>query len=244
MLQKKHLVIVIVVLYLYSVNCGNEKLFIGCDPTKESGEKASSDCPKNSKCVELGSNKENLSTNGLCACMLNFTVNRNYSSTDNSSRYCIELNQTTQAPPTTAKSIITTVLPTTAAPATLKTSSTTSAPSPKPQTTKKVEITTPKPSVESPTKTTNDNNDKQHDKQQQNDDVKAVTIPQTHHILGGIIIPIMIVFAFIGVVYGVRKYDVLERTQNYIRNRRSGGQTHQTRYDGLENDFDDDPLLI
>lgn len=179
--------------------------------------------------------------------MVNFTVNRNYSSTDNSSRYCIELNQTTQGPPTTAKSIITTILPTTVSLVTLKTSSTTvSAPSPKPQPTKKVEITTPKTSsVESPTKATNDNNDKQHDKQQQSDDVKAITTtPQTHHILGGIIIPIMIVFAFIGVVYGIRKYDVLERTQNYIRNRRSGGQAHQTRYDGLENDFDDDPLLI
>lgn len=127
----------------------------------------------------------------------------------------------------------------------MKTSNATSTSPPKPEPTKKVEITTPKSSVESPTtKTTSDNNDKQHDKQkQQNEENKAVS-PQTHHILGGIIVPIMIVFAFIGVVYGIRKYDVLERAQNYIRNRRTGGQTHQTRYDGLENDFDDDPLLI
>lgn len=244
MLQKKHLVIVILVLYFYSVNCVNEKIFIGCDPTKESGEKASSDCPKNSKCVELGI-KENLSTTGLCACMVNFTVNRNYSSSVNGSTYCIESNQSTQAPPTTAKPLITTTIKPTAAPIPLKTSSTTVAPtSLKPQTTKKTELTTPKPSVESPTKTTSDNDDKQHDKKQQSEEVKVVTAPQAHHILGGIIIPIMIVFAFIGVVYGIRKYDVLERTQNYIRSRRSGGQPHQTRYDGLENDFDDDPLLI
>ncbi|XP_070508753.1 uncharacterized protein [Chironomus tepperi] len=257
MLQKKHLVIVILVFYLYSVNCEKEKLFIECDPTKESGEKPSSDCPKNAKCVELGTKKDNVSTSGLCACIFNFTVNKSYSSKDNNSRYCVEnVNQTTttttQAPPTstvaitTTKSIVSTIQSSTAAAAvnvTVKPISTTSAPLPKTETTTKVEITTPKPSVESPTKATSDNNDKQHDKQQQSEENKAVT-PQTHHILGGIIIPIMIVFAFVGVVYGIRKYDMLERAQNYIRNRRSGGQTHQTRYDGLENDFDDDPLLI
>jgi hypothetical protein len=200
--------------------------------------------------VELGAKKDQLSTKGLCACIVNFTVNRNYSSKDNNSRYCIEnQNQSissTQAPQkstetvTTTKLIITTIQPKTVPPVTLKTSSTSIAPSVKPEPTKKVEITTPKSSIESQTKATSDNNDKKHDKQEE---IKAIP-PQTHHILGGIIIPIMIVFAFIGVVYGIRKYDVLERAQNYIRNRRTGGQTHQTRYDGLENDFDDDPLLI
>jgi hypothetical protein len=238
-------------LYLYSVNCENEKLFIECDPTKESGEKASSDCPKNAKCVELGTNKDNVSTAGLCACIYNFTVNKSYNSTDKNSRYCVEsLNHTntTQAPLTsTAKSIITTLHPTTVETiiVTLKPSSTTLKPAPKPEPTKKVEVTTPKSSVESQTKASSDNNnDKEHDKKQQIIEENKPVSPQTHHILGGIIIPIMIVFAFIGLVYGIRKYDVLERAQNYIRNRRSGGQTHQTRYDGLENDFDDDPLLI
>ncbi|CAG9806997.1 unnamed protein product [Chironomus riparius] len=253
MLQKKHIVIVMLVFYLYSVNCENEKLFIECDPTKESGEKASSDCPKNAKCVELGTNKDNISTKGLCACIFNFTVNKNYSSIDKNSRYCVEsanhTNNSKESVTSTAKSLIPTLQPTTVQTiiVPLKTSSTTLAPAPKPEPTKKVEATTPKSSVESQTKASSDNNnnnDKEHDKKQQiTEEIKPVS-PETHHILGGIIIPIMIVFAFIGVVYGIRKYDVLERAQNSIRNRRSGGQTHQTRYDGLENDFDDDPLLI
>lgn len=67
---------------------------------------------------------------------------------------------------------------------------------------------------------------------------------QNHHVFGGVVLPLIMVLAFIGAVYGIKKYDLLEHAHNYIRNRREGSRSHQTRYDGLENDFDDDPLLI
>lgn len=202
----------------------------------------------NAQCVEVGQ-KANLSQfGGLCACKENYKFNKNYSESDKSSLYCIEDNKivpisTTAVPVSTAAPIkstertVTTTTTTTKKPETLKT---TSAPSPQ-VTTKKVELaTTTKPLNESSnnsSKSNNNNNDKQPEQQ------KQVDAP-THHMFGGIVLPVMIVLAFIGAVYGIRKYDVLERAQNYIRNRRNGGQPHQTRYDGLENDFDDDPLLI
>lgn len=69
---------------------------------------------------------------------------------------------------------------------------------------------------------------------------KIAPAPGAHHILGGILLPIMIVLAFIGGVFAIRKYDLIERAHGFIRNR-----NQQTRYNGLmENDFDDDPLLI
>lgn len=71
-------------------------------------------------------------------------------------------------------------------------------------------------------------------------DVKVLPAPEPHHILGGILLPIFIVLGFIGAVFAVRKYDLIERAHGFIRNR-----NQQARYNGLmENDFDDDPLLI
>lgn len=252
MLNKKHLVVIVILIsYLYSVDCRN---YIDCDPSKASSEKSNSECPINSLCVEVGIKKSIndssfnasggvLQFGGLCACKVNYTINRNYLQTDNSSLYCLEANKTSQTtnstlPPvivesTAAPSTTTTTTTTTKKPETLKT---TSAPPPQ-VTTKKIE---PTASNESPSNSkNNNNNDKQPEQQKQ----EKIETP-THHMLGGIVLPVMIVLAFIGTVYGIRRYDLLERAQNYIRNRRNGSQPHQTRYDGLENDFDDDPLLI
>lgn len=243
MLNKKHLVVIVILAsYLYSVDCRN---YVDCDPAKSSSEKSNSECPINSQCVELGiknSSSSNISAEplpvgGLCACKVNYTFNRNFSQADKTSLYCLEVTQTTISPqpPTIVVSTAapsTTISTTTKKQETLKTST-----APPPQvTTKKIEPTT-KASNESPKNSKN--NDKQPEEQKQ----EKIETP-THHMLGGIVLPVMIVLAFIGAVYGIRRYDILERAQNYIRNRRNGSQPHQTRYDGLENDFDDDPLLI
>jgi hypothetical protein len=81
------------------------------------------------------------------------------------------------------------------------------------------------------------------EKSDSNSEEKKEPIPEPRKgFFGLIFVPVMIVLAFIGAVFAVRKYDLIERTHSYIRNR--SAQQHQTRYDGLENDFDDDPLLI
>lgn len=183
--------------------------------------------------MELGNRNDTSSnTSGLCACKTNYTVNRNYSSADNNSLYCIQSNKTqassTAAPPPaeTQPPASKVILTTTLKPKILKT---TIAPTPhtEAQPTKKSEP--------------DESSAKQTDKPPLQEKINVSS--QTHHIFGGIVLPVLVVLAFLGIVYGIRKHDVLERAQNYIRNRRNG-QTHQTRYDGLENDFDDDPLLI
>lgn len=179
-------------------------------------------CPKGSNCIENGTVNGTLQS--VCVCGSNFTVNRDYSSTDNKSLYCIEKdNEThpTNAPPTQTPKLTTTVLPlTTTAKATEK-------PSPKNEPTEH-----PIPTSTAPPTTKKTESDK--------NDVKVAPAPQTHHILGGILLPMFIVLAFIAGVFAIRKYDLIERAHGYIRNR-----NQQTRYNGLmENDFDDDPLLI
>lgn len=221
----------------------------------------SNECPLNSQCIDLNSDLKF----GWCICAKNYTVNENYSSSsDKSEIYCIERNSssninTTAATPlvtstasskTNASKIVTTTqLPSSAAapptqpttttienkkaPVVVSTESTLnkkSTPSPAATTTNaaKVETITPIASNATTKNKTESNSAK----------------PQAHHFLGGILLPLAFVLALAGVAYGVKKYDVIERAQNFVRSRRSGGQPHQTRYDGLENDFDDDPLLI
>lgn len=71
-------------------------------------------------------------------------------------------------------------------------------------------------------------------------EVKVAPAPGSHHIVGGILLPIFIVLAFVCGVFAIRKYDLIERAHGFIRHRQQ-----ETRYNGLmENDFDDDPLLI
>lgn len=69
---------------------------------------------------------------------------------------------------------------------------------------------------------------------------KPLIQPESHHFFAGIMLPLFVVFAFIGAVYAVRKYDLIERAQDYVHARTA---RHRTNY---SNDFDefDDPLLI
>jgi hypothetical protein len=68
------------------------------------------------------------------------------------------------------------------------------------------------------------------------DDVKVAPVS---HIWGGIFYPIFIVFGFLGTIFAIKKYNLIERAHRIIRNRNQN-------YHGLmENEFDDDdPLLI
>lgn len=188
---------------------------------------------------------------GFCMCNdKNQMVNQKYNQTDKSSSYCItrventhttiasitstQLAQTSPPPPTKAPQP--TQPPTQSSAITTTTSSTlksTKAPSPStaaPTTTKSTKIvTTIKPATTEASKNNSSHN--------------PVPPPEEpHSFLSGIALPVMVILAFIGAVFAIRKYSLLERAQSYIRNR--GNQQHQTRYDGLENDFDDDPLLI
>lgn len=154
-----------------------------------------------------------------CVCEAAYVVNQKYSSADNKSVYCVLRNNEThptETPPTEAPKVSTTT------PATLKPETTTAA--------------KPKPTEATTTKATTSTKKPETDKS----DVKVSPAPEPHHILTGILLPIFIVLAFIGTVFTIRKYDLIERAHGYIRNR-----NQQTRYNGLmENDFDDDPLLI
>lgn len=178
-------------------------------------------CPKGSNCIENGT--VNGTLQGLCVCSSNHTVNENYIATDNKTQYCIEKeNEThpTETPPTKA-----TAVPTV--------SSSTSKPAIKP--TEKAEPTE-SPTTKGPATTTTATKEPESDK----NEVKIAPAPASHHLVGGILLPLMIVLAFLGAVIAIRKYDLIERAQGYVR-----GRNQATRYNGLmENDFDDDPLLI
>lgn len=180
-------------------------------------------CPKGSNCIENGTFNGTLQS--VCVCGSNFTVNRNYSSSDNKTLYCIEKDNETHSstdpsPPTLA-SKVTTILPST---------TTTKAE-------EKAPVKTKTEPAEHPTTTTSSTTKKP---ESDKNDVKVAPAPESSHLLGGIFLPVLIVLAFIAGVFAIRKYDLIERAHGYIRNR-----NQQTRYNGLmENDFDDDPLLI
>jgi hypothetical protein len=179
------------------------------------------ECPVNSKCIELIHKANETEAKGFCMCIKELALNQNFTSSDN---YCIERNTThsTTVAPTTIATTSTTQksIPKTPPPVKPTAAVPTSAPTVAP----KVTSTTEKPSS--------------------NSEEKKEPIPEPRKgFFGMILVPVMIVLAFIGAVFAVRKYDLIERAHSYIRNR-GGAQQHQTRYDGLENDFDDDPLLI
>lgn len=175
-------------------------------------------------------------------CKSNYTINEKFTS-NKSSKYCdpktndtaVSTTTTTTTQTSTTK-ITPSLEPTQVAPtSTLKSvtsssSTTTMAPT---QSTKTTTTTTTSATIPSNETATTKNKTESNTAQ-----------PQAHHFLGGILVPILFVLAFIGAAFAVKKYDLIERAQTIIRNRRAAGQPHQTRYDGLENDFDDDPLLI
>lgn len=100
--------------------CGLEKQFIVCDPSKESLE--TGDCPVNSKCIEVAGMLV-----AICACKVNFSVNRNYSLLDqNNSQYCIERVEPSIKQPDQSTTIVTTETTTVLTSTTLMTQETTS----------------------------------------------------------------------------------------------------------------------
>ena len=202
-----------------------------CNPAKAvETTKDLTGCPENSVCVDNGTE------NSYCSCDKKLDINQNYSSSDKNSKYCIEKKietpSTTPPPPkatevstTKVASTVTSTTPTT------KAAPTTVAPTTVAST---VTSTTPTTTTIKPApiiKTTVKPDD---------GDVKVKPAPDGHHVLGGIMLPLLLVLGFIGAVFAIRKYDLIERAHGFIRNR-----NQQTRYNGLmENDFDDDPLLI
>lgn len=233
---------------------------VNCSPEKASSEKTH-ECPKNSQCIDIkgfgnhteAKNASNKSE-GLCGCKPEFMVNKKFIPTDNSSVYCIEreiAHSTSSLPPPSTQStpsstkapVVTTTNPTTT---TIKPSSTAVPPVDK--------------STSAPVPPKKDNST---EKQNASNNPAISPVPEPKRSLfATLLVPVMIVLAFIGAIFAVRRFNVVDRAHTYIRNRR--GQQHQvcqfinlfgddlaclilklqTRYDGLENDFDDDPLLI
>jgi len=71
--------------------------------------------------------------------------------------------------------------------------------------------------------------------------IKEPVAPEPHHLLGGIMIPLFVVLAFIGAVFAVKRYDLIERSQDWIRER--GIRRNRHNYTNHFDEFDD-PLLI
>ena len=193
---------------------------MSCNATNATAE--ATGCPKGSNCIENGT--VNGTLNGFCVCGFNLTVNEKYLATDNKTQYCIAKESEThptESPPTKATNVPTT------SPSTSK-----------PATTPKAKVDpTESPTTKTPTSSTTTTKTPEIDDKS---DVKKLPAPESHHLVGGILLPLVIVLAFIGTVFAVRKYDLIERAHGYIR-----GRNQATRYNGLmENDFDDDPLLI
>lgn len=187
-----------------------------------------SGCPKLAKCIENTTSAG--AVKGSCVCDSKYEVNENYSSADNKSQYCTERKNETQPidlPPSTQATKVSTIAATTT---TLKPEAAT------PATTKPTEAAaTTTPTTNAPTSTTTTKKP-----ESDKNDVKVAPAPEPHHVLGGILLPIFIVLAFIGAVFAIKKYDLIERAHGYVRSR-----NQQARYNGLmENDFDDDPVLI
>lgn len=185
-----------------------------------------SDCPKESKCIEIGHNV----TMGNCVCPVNFTINSEFFKLNTTGVfYCLKkenvapttttTTSATQSPvtvPVLPKEVIST--PTT----------TTTTIKPAVASTKQPEVTT----------VINNNNKKP---SVIDDEVKIQPAVGSHHVFGGILLPILIVFAFIASAFAIKKYDLIDKAHGFIRQR-----YHHSQYDGIimENDFDDDPLLI
>lgn len=206
--------------------------FVACNPANAT----ETTCPDNARCID------NATNSSFCLCQGNQTVNEHYNAVDKTSRYCMDkpaptttTTTTTKAPEvpsttTTAKVIITTN------PSTSSTKpSSTTAKSPAPVETTTATTQAPK----APTTTTSTAKPSPAKPTESDEVTKAPVEPS--HFFSGILIPLLIVSAFIGAVFAIRKYDLIDRAYNRIRHRNTPTQ----HYNGLmENDFDDDPLLI
>lgn len=211
-----------------------KSIVVACNPTNAT----ESTCPDNARCIDNGTNSS------FCLCQGNQTVNEHYNAVDKTSRYCMEKQEPTttttttkapEVPSTTTTKVIITTIPSSS---TAKPSTTTAAKSPAP-----VETTTPPAATtqapKAPTTTTSTAKPSTAKPTESDEVTKAPVEPS--HFFSGILIPLLIVSGFIGAVFAIRKYDLMDRAYNRIRHRNTPTQ----HYNGLmENDFDDDPLLI
>ena len=182
-----------------------------------------SDCPKESKCIEIGHNV----TQGNCVCPVNFTINSEFFKLNTTGvSYCLKKENVALTTTTTTQSPVTVPVP----PNVLASTSTTTTTTIKP-----IVVSTKQPEV---TTFINNNNKKPN---VIDDEVKIQPAVEIHHFFGGILLPILIVFAFIASAFAIKKYDLIDKAHGFIRQR-----YHHSQYDGIimENDFDDDPLLI
>lgn len=165
-------------------------------------------------------------TQGNCVCPVNFTINSEFFKLNTTGvSYCLKKENiattTTQSPvalPVSTKEVASTTTTTTTT-----------------TTTKPIVTSTKQPEV---TTVINNNNKKP---SVIDDEVKIQPAVGGHHLFGGILLPILIVFAFIASAFAIKKYDIIDKAHGFIRQR-----YHHSQYDGIimENDFDDDPLLI
>lgn len=183
-----------------------------CTPNPENN---TSNCPKDSQCIDIkgfGSHLKDLKDlkEGLCSCKTEFMVNRKFNPSDNTSVYCIEREDVHTTTTTTTK-LPTTAVPVTKAPPTVETSTTTV----KPSTVAPAVKSTVAPKVETTT--------------EQHEPKKEEINPEPQKSLFvTLLVPVMIVLAFIGTVFAIRKYDLLDRAHSFIRNRHD--QQHQVRF--------------
>lgn len=64
--------------------------------------------------------------------------------------------------------------------------------------------------------------------------------PSTHHIVGGILIPILLVFIFFGIAITMKRLNVMQRIRNIRRTRRNRPLYEDVM---MGNDNDDPPLI-
>lgn len=137
-------------------------------------------------------------------------VNQKFITSDNSSVYCIERkdshsNASSSSPTPTTQS---TPTPSTKAPV----SSTTTKP---PQPAEKSTSTSSPPKAENSTEKSAPSN---------NPAISPAPEPK-RSLFATLLVPVMIVLAFIGAIFAVRRFHVVDRAHTYIRNQR--GQQHQ-----------------
>lgn len=193
-------------------------------------------CPPNTSC------KQKEMSDGLCTCLNGYEFNKNFSSNDT---YCVivspvivTLDASTSTTTTTMKNVVssTSTVSTSTTLAPVKTSA-------KPTTTTTTKA--PEKSTSSSSTTTSTTTQTSpfpvpgHE-----DGVQKEKVIEPEHMIGGVLLPLVIVATFIGGVFLIRKHNLLERAHSYLTER--NWHLPGTARPNYTNDFDefDDPLLI
>ncbi|XP_063698873.1 integumentary mucin C.1-like [Culicoides brevitarsis] len=246
-MSKKNFVILFVLISVFACKIAAEDKNLRQCKTNVTGDQ----CPPNTSCSQQ--NKDAKDQDGLCLCLTGFVFNKNFTTNET---YCV-VNATAAPPPCTpeAKSAenatistsTSTTTTTTLAPTTTK--STSVAPTPaktsaKPTSTTSTTTSTTTTTTKAPEKVNVTTSTNSPLPVPTNDGVQKEKIIESEHMFGGFMLPLVIVAAFIGGVFLIRKHNLLERAHNYIseRNWRLPGSARPN----YTNDFDefDDPLLI